>query len=314
MIEQAGLGPGHERAGDRIRRLQRRAAGRGRRPGGAGGQRGHRPGGDRPRPRSCWTRPGTAAGSQVVQADAENPLPGLDEPFDAILVTVGAWDLAPAWLEHLADGRHDRRAAADERVTRSIALPPRGRPPGEHLGRGVRVRPDAGRPVPTTSGSSCCPTRNGHHVKLRFDGDVPAGPRACSTGCWRPSAPRCGPVSRSSTACPSPTCTCGSPASCPASASWPWMRAPTWPPNARLVPLRRRARRLVRLPGGAPGAERRRSRVRRTRLRRARRGRRDRDGRADPGLGPPGRDRPGPRSPTGRPAPTPRVTPRTRRC
>ncbi|GIE91595.1 methyltransferase, FxLD system [Actinoplanes regularis] len=38
---------------------------------------------------------------RVLVADAENGVPG-EELFDAIIVTVGAWDIPPAWLEQLA--------------------------------------------------------------------------------------------------------------------------------------------------------------------------------------------------------------------
>ena len=36
----------------------------------------------------------------VITADAEHPLTG-HGPFDAIIVTVGAWDIAPAWIHQL---------------------------------------------------------------------------------------------------------------------------------------------------------------------------------------------------------------------
>src|SRR6266545_1719263 len=39
---------------------------------------------------------------RVLAADAEHGVPG-EGPFDAIIVTVGAWDVAPAWLDQLAD-------------------------------------------------------------------------------------------------------------------------------------------------------------------------------------------------------------------
>ncbi|WP_055522789.1 methyltransferase, FxLD system [Streptomyces graminilatus] len=38
----------------------------------------------------------------VVVADAENGLPG-HAPYDAIMVTVGAWDIPPAWIDQLKD-------------------------------------------------------------------------------------------------------------------------------------------------------------------------------------------------------------------
>ncbi|MGH4001863.1 MAG: methyltransferase, FxLD system [Pseudonocardiaceae bacterium] len=42
---------------------------------------------------------------RVLTMDAEHPVPTEDMPekgFDAIIVTVGAWDIAPAWIEQLA--------------------------------------------------------------------------------------------------------------------------------------------------------------------------------------------------------------------
>jgi protein-L-isoaspartate(D-aspartate) O-methyltransferase len=39
----------------------------------------------------------------VVLADAEHGLPEFG-PFDAVIVTAGAWDIPPAWLEQLATG------------------------------------------------------------------------------------------------------------------------------------------------------------------------------------------------------------------
>ncbi|MEV0453639.1 methyltransferase, FxLD system [Catellatospora methionotrophica] len=40
---------------------------------------------------------------RVLQADGNRHIPG-ETTFDAIIVTVGAWDIAPSWLDHL---RHD---------------------------------------------------------------------------------------------------------------------------------------------------------------------------------------------------------------
>lgn len=40
---------------------------------------------------------------QVVCADAEAGVPDL-KPYDRILVTVGSWDIPPAWIEQLTDG------------------------------------------------------------------------------------------------------------------------------------------------------------------------------------------------------------------
>lgn len=42
---------------------------------------------------------------EVITADAELPLPG-QHVFDAIIVTVGAWDIPPAWTDQLAPAGH----------------------------------------------------------------------------------------------------------------------------------------------------------------------------------------------------------------
>ena len=110
----------------------------------------------------------------VVTVDAEHPVPQLDSPVDAIVVTVGAWDIAPAWLNQLADGgtivvplrmngvsrSNAFRRTADHWESRSAEVcgfvPMQGE--GAHAER-VFLLPDP----------------NGHHVKLRFDSaDVPA--------------------------------------------------------------------------------------------------------------------------------------------
>lgn len=108
----------------------------------------------------------------VVQADAENPLSGLDEPFDAILVTVGAWDLAPAWLEHLSANGRIVVPLRMNGITRAIAF----RREGDHL---VSTSAEVAGFVPMQGAGAhdervfLLPDRNGHHVKLRFEGEVP---------------------------------------------------------------------------------------------------------------------------------------------
>lgn len=116
----------------------------------------------------------TGYGSRVtvVQADAENPLPGLDKPVDAILVTVGAWDLAPAWLEHLSEGGRIVVPLRMNGITRVICF----RREGDHL---VDTSAEVAGFVPMQGEGArdervfLLPDRNGHHVKLRFDEDVP---------------------------------------------------------------------------------------------------------------------------------------------
>ncbi|WP_284740308.1 methyltransferase, FxLD system [Amycolatopsis sp. RTGN1] len=118
----------------------------------------------------------TGYGNQVdvVLADAENPLPGLDESFDAILVTAGAWDLAPAWLEHLSEGGTIVVPLRMNGITRVIGF----RREGDHL---VSGSSEVAGFVPMQGEGArdervfLLHDRNGHHVKLRFEGDVPAG-------------------------------------------------------------------------------------------------------------------------------------------
>lgn len=55
----------------------------------------------------------------VVQADAEHGVPEL-EPVDVILVTVGAWDISPAWLEQLSEDGTIVVALRMNGITRSI--------------------------------------------------------------------------------------------------------------------------------------------------------------------------------------------------
>jgi protein-L-isoaspartate(D-aspartate) O-methyltransferase len=116
----------------------------------------------------------TGYGSQVtvVQADAENPLPGLGEPVDAILVTVGAWDLSPAWLDQLSEHGTIVVPLRMNGITRSIAF----RREGDHL---VSTSAEVCGFVPMQGSGThderifLLPDAHGHNVKLRFDGDVP---------------------------------------------------------------------------------------------------------------------------------------------
>ncbi|GGQ42977.1 methyltransferase, FxLD system [Couchioplanes azureus] len=108
---------------------------------------------------------------RVIAADAAEGLPG-EGPFDAIIVTVGAWDIAPAWLEQLKDGgvlvlplimngvtrtigfRFDGEALASTSTEVAGFVPMQGI--GQHPER-VFLLPDA----------------NGKQVKLRFDSGAP---------------------------------------------------------------------------------------------------------------------------------------------
>ncbi|MEV0675952.1 methyltransferase, FxLD system [Actinosynnema sp. NPDC050436] len=116
----------------------------------------------------------TGYGSRVtvVQADAENPLPELGEPVDAILVTVGAWDLSPAWLEQLSQDGTIVVPLRMNGITRSTAF----RRDGDHL---VSTSAEVCGFVPMQGSGAhderifLLPDAHGHNVKLRFDGDVP---------------------------------------------------------------------------------------------------------------------------------------------
>ncbi|MBG0818647.1 methyltransferase, FxLD system [Planomonospora sp. ID82291] len=110
----------------------------------------------------------------VVLADAEHGVPAC-EPFDALVVTVGAWDIPPAWLKQLAaDGRLVVPLRMNG-ITRSIGF----RREGDHL--------------VSTSAEVCgfvamqgdgehsdrifrLPDGRGHHIGLRFDSGAPQDP------------------------------------------------------------------------------------------------------------------------------------------
>ncbi|MEV4802303.1 methyltransferase, FxLD system [Nonomuraea sp. NPDC049421] len=112
----------------------------------------------------------------VITADAHNELPG-HGPIDAIIVTVGAWDVAPAWLSQLkADGRLVLPLRMNG-VSRSIAFRREGdhlvstsavvcgfvpmQGTGEHADREFRL-----------------PDPQGHVITLRFDAGAPDDPSA----------------------------------------------------------------------------------------------------------------------------------------
>ncbi|MEV6987278.1 methyltransferase, FxLD system [Sphaerisporangium sp. NPDC051017] len=110
----------------------------------------------------------------VVLADAEQCIPesGL---FDAIIVTVGAWDIPPAWLDQLSK---DGRLVVPLRmngITRSIAF----RRERDHLVSTsaevcgfVAMQGEGEHPERVL----LLPDAQGHNVKLRFDDGVPDDP------------------------------------------------------------------------------------------------------------------------------------------
>lgn len=107
----------------------------------------------------------------VMQADAQNPLPGFGT-FDAILVTVGAWDIAPAWLEHLSANGRLVVPLRMNGITRSIGF----RRENDHL---VSTSAEVCGFVPIQGDGAHdeqivqLTDPNGHHVQFRFDQDVP---------------------------------------------------------------------------------------------------------------------------------------------
>jgi protein-L-isoaspartate(D-aspartate) O-methyltransferase len=109
----------------------------------------------------------------VEQVDAEHPVGEAGEPVDAIVVTVGAWDVAPAWLDQLADGGTIVVPLRMNGVSRSIGF----RHAGDHL---VSTSAEVCGFVPMQGDGAhdervfVLPDANGHAVKLRFDGvEVP---------------------------------------------------------------------------------------------------------------------------------------------
>ncbi len=66
-------------------------------------------------------------------------------PFDRIIVTAGAWDIAPAWLGQLTARRPARIAALSSRDPAVGLAGTAGRALGGHLGVPMRLRPNARR-------------------------------------------------------------------------------------------------------------------------------------------------------------------------
>ncbi|MEU8299764.1 methyltransferase, FxLD system [Micromonospora sp. NPDC048909] len=108
---------------------------------------------------------------RVLVADAENGVPD-EGPFDAIIVTVGAWDIAPALLDQLREGGVIVLPLIMNAVTRTIGF----RRVGDHLvSRSVEV---AGFVPMQGDGAHpdrvfLLPDANGRHVRLLFDSGVP---------------------------------------------------------------------------------------------------------------------------------------------
>ncbi|MGH3899601.1 MAG: methyltransferase, FxLD system [Pseudonocardiaceae bacterium] len=107
----------------------------------------------------------------VVLADAGQGVPEIG-PVDAILVTVGAWDIPPAWLDQLAEDGTIVVPLRMNGITRSIAL----RRDGDHL---VSASAEVcGFVAMQGSGAHdervfLLPDAQGRTVKLRFDDGAP---------------------------------------------------------------------------------------------------------------------------------------------
>jgi protein-L-isoaspartate(D-aspartate) O-methyltransferase len=124
-------------------------------------------------PRLAAGQPGYDDRVTVVRADAQQGLPGYGE-FAAIIVTVGAWDISPAWLDQLARNGTLVVPLRMDGVTRSVAF----HRDGDHL---VSESAEVCGFVPMQGGGQHqervveLPDANGHHVQLRFDEAVPEG-------------------------------------------------------------------------------------------------------------------------------------------
>jgi len=108
---------------------------------------------------------------RVLLADAEHGVPG-EGPFDAIIVTVGAWDVAPAWLDLLTRDGMLVVPLVMNGVTRTIGF----RRHGDHL---VSTSTEVAGFVPMQGDGSHAelviplPDAGGGKVTLSFDSGVP---------------------------------------------------------------------------------------------------------------------------------------------
>lgn len=117
---------------------------------------------------------GYAGRARLVTIDAEHGVPD-EEPFDAILVTVGAWDIAPAWLDQLAVGGIIVLPFIMNGITLTIAF----RRDGDRL---VSTSTEAAGFVPMRGDGARddrvfdLPGPNGQMVHLAFDAMAPKDP------------------------------------------------------------------------------------------------------------------------------------------
>ncbi|NGN91722.1 methyltransferase, FxLD system [Nocardioides sp. KC13] len=119
---------------------------------------------------------------RVLTMDAEHPVPAEDVPekgFDAIIVTVGAWDLAPAWLDQLAPSGTLVVPLLMNGSSRVIAFQPDADAGGDHL---VSTSHQVAGFVPMQGEGSndgrtlLIPDVDRTHLRLLFDKDYPASP------------------------------------------------------------------------------------------------------------------------------------------
>ncbi|MGH3694808.1 MAG: methyltransferase, FxLD system [Pseudonocardiaceae bacterium] len=107
----------------------------------------------------------------VVLADAESGVPK-HAPYDRILVTVGAWDIPPAWLTQLAEGGRLLVPLQVSGLSRTIAF--------EHADGCLVSRSSRLFGFVPMQGAGAHQGKllvmRGGEVTLRFDGDVPVDP------------------------------------------------------------------------------------------------------------------------------------------
>jgi protein-L-isoaspartate(D-aspartate) O-methyltransferase len=102
-------------------------------------------------------------------------------PYHRVILTVGAWDLAPAWVDQLARGGRLVLPLSLHRVQRSVAF----ERAGDHLAS-VSVRPCG---FMTLRGSMAGPESIqslGHSLFLELGGDSPIDPAAVQAALSRP--------------------------------------------------------------------------------------------------------------------------------
>lgn len=122
------------------------------------------------RARSCLTEAGYSR-VNVVLADAEEGVPK-HARYDRIIVTVGAWDIPPAWVDQLTEGGTLTVPVRMRSLTRSITF--------EHAGDQLVSRSAEVCGFVTMQGAGAHTERllllRGEEIGLRFDDGFPADP------------------------------------------------------------------------------------------------------------------------------------------